>query len=230
MSKTARPHWAALLLDLRKGRLHYVETVKSQSPIIWLNSIKAIWADFIIKSRYSFVTITQKTAFLSQIPPYLPKYMPLTRPAFQSIAYKREINMDFDAIMTMMQSETTPLVQIWMNWMVFIFLMSLIFIPKYKSARWAFAVILGTMALAGLVWKMTQNVHLFALPHIILWTPLAVYLWITQLSGAARANRPPPTGLYGKAHRLWVVLLFVTIIISLVFDLRDVFLVITGGK
>jgi len=138
--------------------------------------------------------------------------------------------MDFDAIMSAMQSETTPIVQIWMNWMVLTFLASLIFIAKYKTARWAFAVIIGTMILASIVWITTGNVHLFALPHLVLWTPLAVYLWRTSFSRSARINQMPVTGLYGKAHSLWVDLLFITICISLVFDARDVYLVMTGGK
>lgn len=138
--------------------------------------------------------------------------------------------MDIDAFLTAMRSETTPIVQIWMNWMVFVFLASLMFMAKYKTARWAFAVILGTMTLAGIVWSLTENVHLLAIPHLILWTPLAVYLWKTTLSARARAIQPAPKGFHPRAHIIWASLLFATILISLVFDLRDVYLVMTGGK
>lgn len=138
--------------------------------------------------------------------------------------------MDFDAINSMMQSETSQATKIWMNWMMIMFLSSLLFVFKFKPARWAVATILGTFVLAAIVWTLTQNVHLFAIPHLILWTPLAIYLWKSTLSPTARAKTYPPQSLYAKAHLLWAALLFTTILISLVFDVRDVYLVMTGGK
>lgn len=138
--------------------------------------------------------------------------------------------IDFEAMNAMMEAETTPIVKIWMNWMVLTFLASLVFIAKFKPARWAFATIIGTMLLALLTWVLTQNVHLFAVPHLILWTPLAFYIWKTALSPAARTAAPAPSTLYGKAHQIWLILLFATILISLVFDVRDVWLVLTGAK
>jgi len=81
-----------------------------------------------------------------------------------------------------------------------------------------------------MTWAITKNIHLFGIPHLIVWTPLAIYLWKSTLSPAARAATPLISGAYSKAHLVWVALLFVTIIISLVFDVRDVFLVMTGAK
>ena len=138
--------------------------------------------------------------------------------------------MDFDALMNMMQAETTQNVKYWMRWMIFIFLASLLFFTRFKTARWATAAIVATMILAVLTWLITKNVHLFGIPHLIVWTPLAFYLWKTALSPAARANAPSPLSLYGKAHLIWAALLFITILISLPFDLRDIYLVAIGAK
>lgn len=138
--------------------------------------------------------------------------------------------MDFDAVNAAMSAETNGATKIWMNWMMVMFLSSLVFIAKFKTARWAIATILGTFLLAAIVWRLTHNVHLFAIPHIILWPWLALYLWRSTLSRRAKMINPYPDNLYSKAHMLWASLLFATIIISLVFDVRDVFLVMTGGK
>lgn len=154
----------------------------------------------------------------------------MTMHIFALIVCGWRLMMDFETLMNTIQRETTPLVKLWMIWMVFIFLLSLVFITKYKTAHWALAVIIGTGALATIVWITTKNVHLFALPHLILWTPLEVYLWTNALSPLTYGAQPMPQNLYAQAHGLWVILLFVTILISLIFDVRDVFLVITGGK
>lgn len=127
-----------------------------------------------------------------------------------------------------LKAGTSPGVQLWMNWMGIIFLLSLIFVWKFKPARWAFAAIVGTGILVSIIWSMTQNVHLFGVAHLILWTPLAIYLWKQVLSSDARAGAD--AGLYSFAHFIWAALLFLTIVISLVFDVRDVVLVLTGAK
>ena len=126
-------------------------------------------------------------------------------------------------------AETNANVQLWMNWMFVIFAASILFVWKFKSARWALAAFVGTMIIGFGIWKMSSNVHLLGIAHLILWTPLAIYLWRQVLSGPARAGNPA-TGLYSKAHLFWAALLLLTIIISLVFDVRDVFLVLTGAK
>ena len=138
--------------------------------------------------------------------------------------------MDIDAILTMMEAETTAATKVWMGWMVLMLSLSVVFVAKYKTGRWGLATAMATLIGATLVWALTQNVHLFALPHIIVWPWLAAYFWRSTLSASARAANPPPHGVYAKAHVLWVALLFATILISLVFDVRDVYLVMTGGK
>ena len=138
--------------------------------------------------------------------------------------------MDFEAISNMMQEETSQTVKYWMRWMMFIFFTSIAFAPKFKTARWATLAIPATMAFAVLTWMITKNVHLFGIPHLIVWTPLAIYLWKAGLSPTARANMAAPVGLYSKAHKVWAILLFITILISLPLDVRDIYLVATGVK
>ena len=136
--------------------------------------------------------------------------------------------MDLDVMREAMAAETSDAVRLWMNWMMLVFISSLAFVAKFKAARWTFLAIIGTIVLALITWVVSKNIHLFGIPHLLIWTPLAVYLWKSTLSPTSRLGMPE--GVYSKAHIVWVSLLFVTILISLVFDVRDVFLVASGVK
>ena len=115
----------------------------------------------------------------------------------------------------------TP-VELWMNWMVIIFMCSLLFAWQDKEARWAFAALAISLPTALLIFKLWGNVHLFGLAHLLWWTPLLVYL-VLSFQRQAKFKQWGPL-------RLWHHLLCVTIVISLVFDLRDIYLVISGVK
>ena len=129
-----------------------------------------------------------------------------------------------------MMAGTSPEVQIWMNWMGLVFMASIIFIWKYKPARAVLAALIATMVGAIIVWVTLKNVHLLGIIHLIVWLPLAIYLWKTVLSNPAKANLADSPSLYDRAFFIWAGLVFATIIISLVFDIRDIFLVLTGAK
>jgi len=143
---------------------------------------------------------------------------------------KKGTTMDLDIMREMMAKETSDVVRLWMNWMMLIFFASLTFIAKFKPARVTFIAIIVTVFFALITWMLTKNIHLFGVPHLIVWTPLAWYLWSSVLSTDARIKIQAMTGVYSKVYFVWVCLLFVTIIVSLVFDVRDVFLVMTGVK
>ena len=138
-------------------------------------------------------------------------------------------------LMNAMQSQTTPLVQLWMMWMVLIFLASLLFIRSHPQAQRALLALIGTAFGGYIIWTMSGNVHLLGIIHIILWGPLAIYLWISVLSAKARRHDGVSDisqfyTLKYKAFFFWACLLFGTIIISLLFDVRDILLVMTGQK
>lgn len=124
-----------------------------------------------------------------------------------------------------MEAGTTPAVQMWMNWMGLVFLASIIFVWKHKPARWVLATLFGTIIGGSIVWLLTKNVHLLGIVHLVIWLPLGIYLWKSVLSGPARETI--------SQHRIfftWAALVFATIVISLVFDVRDIYLVLTGAK
>ncbi|MFT5220214.1 MAG: hypothetical protein ACI9LO_001238 [Planctomycetota bacterium] len=117
---------------------------------------------------------------------------------------------------------TTPTVQLWMNWMLIVFAISILFLWKSVPARY----VLGTFILSGftglLLFKLTGEVHLLGISHLLLWMPLAIYLYFKVLKQELFKLR----SIYG----LWIVLLMTTIVISLLFDIRDIALVVMGAK
>lgn len=128
-------------------------------------------------------------------------------------------------LINQMNSQTAELpewVQLWMNWMMVVFVAAILFVKNHVAARMALGTFLLTLAGAIGVFYLTRNIHLFSLVHLALWTPLLVYVYSKELrSGNTRLGTP-----YG----IWLILLCATMLISLVFDVRDAVLALTGLK
>ena len=117
---------------------------------------------------------------------------------------------------------TSKLVQIWMCWMGFIFFVSVVFLKNHIAARYTLAVNLLSIPAAIVIFHYSRNVHLLGIVHLILWGPLAFYLFKSEIKTNQFNVKNP--------YYIWVSLLTLTIIISLVFDIRDIYLVMTGKK
>jgi len=117
---------------------------------------------------------------------------------------------------------TTPAVQIWMYWMMLVFAISLLFVWKYKAARIVLVSFILTMPVALLIFNLSKSVHLIGIAHLIIWGPLAFFLIKYELKRSSFS--------FKSAYGVWVMLLLGTIAISLVFDIRDIILVMLGEK
>lgn len=115
-----------------------------------------------------------------------------------------------------------PLVQMWMNWMMGIMLVSIFFVWKHVGARYVLASMFLMIPLAITIFKLTWEIHLIGIAHIILWWPLLWYL-IKREKSFPWVNLKSP-------YSIWTLLVSVTIIISLLFDIRDIVLVLTWQK
>lgn len=128
-------------------------------------------------------------------------------------------------LMNQMNSQTAELpgwVQLWMNWMTVVFLAAILFVKNHVAARVAIVTFLLTFLGAIGVFYLTRNIHLFSLVHLALWTPLLIYVYRKELRpGNVRLATP-----YG----IWLILLCATILISLLFDVRDAALALMGQK
>ena len=129
---------------------------------------------------------------------------------------------------TAIEAGTSDGVKLWRNWMGVIFYPSILFVWKSWAARFALISFLLTMVFGIGIWMMTKNIHLLGLPHLVLWIPLAVFVFRRVLTHST-ATSGNYSGFLALAHYGWAALLFATIAISLVFDVRDVALVLFEG-
>ena len=114
-------------------------------------------------------------------------------------------------------------VQTWMQWMVLVFALSIVFTWWQVAARWVF-VTFFVLTIAGAYgqFSFTHSVHWIAAVHLVLWIPLLVYLVGTAMRRPEfRAASP-----YG----VWLIVVVLTMLVSLAFDARDVFLLLNGQK
>jgi len=131
----------------------------------------------------------------------------------------------FADINSAMETGTSLPVKIWMGWMSLIFLGSVFFLRRYWPARLVFLTMLLTVYGVLNIWSQTKNIHLFGVAHLLFWTPLAGYLWLQVLRRPHRDQFE-----HDQKFIIWVKLLICTIIISLIFDVRDIYLIINGVK
>ncbi|MFT4726180.1 MAG: hypothetical protein ACI9UN_000675 [Granulosicoccus sp.] len=117
---------------------------------------------------------------------------------------------------------TSPAVKMWINWMLAVFAISIIFVWKYKGARWVLLAFLLSMPAAYFLFQATKDPWLLGLIHFVLWMPLGIHLIVVEL----KRTEVRIASIYG----VWLVLLLATIAISLVFDFRDVYQVLTGSR
>lgn len=101
----------------------------------------------------------------------------------------------------------------WMTWMRFVFFSSIWFAWKHNDARLTLATGFLSLQAAILVAYFVGWGLLWGITHLVLWTPLLLYVYI---------NREPFSS--GNAHSLWQRVLIGTIIVSLIFDIRDLIL------
>ena len=115
---------------------------------------------------------------------------------------------------------TSDVVKIWMNWMMIIFLSSLIFAYKHVSARFIFISLFVAMPIAILIFNITKSPYLVGASHIIVWLPLAIYLIKVEIIGKIEKLK----SVYG----VYLILLLATIAISLFFDIRSSLALLTA--
>jgi len=95
----------------------------------------------------------------------------------------------------------------WLLWLFTVNAASLLFIRRIE-ARWVLSAMLLNLAGMIILLKLYGGGHHMSLPHVILWTPLLVYLALR-----ARLLRALP-----RAYAAWLVVLFVSDAVSLGFD------------
>ena len=111
-------------------------------------------------------------------------------------------------------------VRLWMGWMMALFLFAAIFARRDADARAILAAFILSMALGMGFFAVTRSVRMIAAGHLLVWTPLLVHLHKTRFNGGEQG----PRGL----RKAWLRALRLTVLTSLLFDLREVALHLYG--
>lgn len=101
-------------------------------------------------------------------------------------------------------------VRAWLTWM-FAINASAVFFLRHIPARWVLAAVPVNMLAMQLLLRFFGRGHHLSLPHVLLWTPLLIYLYCRRQELLAQ----PMT-------RLWLMALFATDAVSLLFDYSSV--------
>ena len=109
-------------------------------------------------------------------------------------------------------------VPLWVGWMVVVNTAAVLFL-RHPPARWVLAAWVGNMLTMQALFAAVGYVRLLGLSHVLWWTPLVIYL----------APRWQGTG-EPTAYRIWLRVLFVTILLSLVLDYIDVARYLLGDR
>jgi hypothetical protein len=103
-----------------------------------------------------------------------------------------------------------PWLVAWLMWLVFVNVVSVIFVIRHTEARWVLVAFVVNVPLMNLLYDSYGFVRVLGLSHIIVWTPLLVFLVL-------RRSRFNPRTLFGG----WITVLMLTNGISLVVDYVD---------
>ncbi len=112
---------------------------------------------------------------------------------------------------------TSDVTKFWMDWMMIIFLSSLIFVYRHLSARFIFASLILSMPIAIWIFEATKSPHLIGVAHILVWLPLSIYLIKVEIVGKIESLK--------SSYGIYLILLLTTIVTSLFFDIRDAILI-----
>ena len=101
-------------------------------------------------------------------------------------------------------------VRLWIAaWLVPVNMASLFFLGERNGVAICLLAILGMAFNIPIMVKERGMTDLMALPHLVLWTPLVLLVGLTLFADI------------GSGYRLFLIVLFVTDVVSLVFDARD---------
>ncbi len=103
-------------------------------------------------------------------------------------------------------------VYIWLNVLSLALILSIPFAFVRKEARWVLLSMLFVFPAMLYLYSQVGYVRLLGIVHVIFWTPLLIYLWQRRKGWRVRET------LSGK----WILIVFILIAISLVFDFADV--------
>ena len=125
-------------------------------------------------------------------------------------------------MMQAVQAETTPLVRAWLNFMTLVLVVGgAVFMFDHTAALLVFMSAIASLLAAIFLFRKFQNIYVLGATHIPLWGPLVGYIFITEFTGGADFSQP---------YAIWLVTASLVMVVSLIFDVRDLYLVLATGR
>ncbi len=91
-------------------------------------------------------------------------------------------------------------------------------LKNHTAARWTLIAYIACFPVGFLIYYFTRDINLSGVPHILFWTPLLIYIFATEFNNSQFKLK--------SFYSVWIILLSLTILVSLVFDVREVYLYI----
>lgn len=107
-------------------------------------------------------------------------------------------------------SQSTPIV-LWVSLLVIGNMSSVLFVKDKIEARWILGLFIGNAFFMGLLHFYFGYVKILGLSHVLVWTPLIVYLW------KRRENFED-----GSFYKKWIYFIMIINSLSLILDYADV--------
>jgi hypothetical protein len=121
------------------------------------------------------------------------------------------------------QSQISKPVMIWANFMGFVLIVgSAIFMFSHTAAMLIFTATIASFAIAFTLFQFRPNIYVVGIPQIVLWSPLLVYIYSTEFAGGVAD--------FSLWFTRWLTLAAVIMLVSVLFDIRDLYLMITQGR
>lgn len=122
------------------------------------------------------------------------------------------------------QAEASKPVMVWLNYMGLLLLIgSAVFMFGNTIALmivFAATIISGISAFT--LFQIYPNTYIVGIPQLIFWSPLLIYIFATEFAGGAAD--------FSRPFIIWLTIASLTMLVSLVFDVRDLYLVATRGR
>lgn len=131
------------------------------------------------------------------------------------------MNYTISDVMAQMQA-LPPAFSLWLNWLSVVVIMApFVFSIWEKRARRLALLQFGMLLTQMPVLFVTGLSNLASLPHIVWWTPAVIYM-----AGLVHRREVSPTSIFGA----WGVIMSVTAVTSMVFDVRDFSRFVAGDR
>ena len=114
-------------------------------------------------------------------------------------------------------------VRIWMGVMATLFFGGIVFTPWRVQARFVVGVMVATfvaLVLGKAVWPEVARTTIGAFTHLVLWSPLLIFLVMDRMRALKRGDHG--TGTFGTVYSVWLYAVITVLTISLLLDGREV--------